>query len=57
MAKDFDNSVYCGHRVDEYCPQCGSQLLGNPLDDRWCSRDDCDYIRFGHERETTLKLD
>lgn len=57
MLDDFDNSVYVGRRVDRYCPQCGAQLLGNPLGDTWCSIVACHYIHFGFEAEIPLDLD
>ena len=32
-----------GNWIDERCPKCGCQLLGNKIGDKWCSFIECDY--------------
>lgn len=37
-----------GDWIDEKCPKCGSQLLGNKAGGSWCSLVGCDY-KDSHE--------
>ena len=39
---DRDNELY-GDWIDERCPKCGANLLGNKVGDKWCSLVGCDY--------------
>jgi len=32
-----------GDWIDEKCPKCGADLLGNKVGDKWCSLVGCDY--------------
>jgi uncharacterized Zn finger protein (UPF0148 family) len=32
-----------GDWIDESCPNCKSQLLGNKVGDKWCSLVGCEY--------------
>lgn len=35
---DRDDELY-GDWIDERCPKCGANLLGNKVGDKWCSLD------------------
>lgn len=32
-----------GDWIDEYCPKCGAQMLGNKIGNEWCSSVICNY--------------
>lgn len=32
-----------GDWIDEYCPKCGAQMLGNKIGNEWCSSVVCNY--------------
>lgn len=34
---------YEGNFIEKNCPKCGARLLGNSVDDEWCSFVECDY--------------
>jgi len=40
-------NYYVGDWIDEKCPICGAQLLGNQNGDKWCS-----YIKCSHDGKT-----
>jgi len=41
--KIIDPDRLIGDWIDEKCPRCAAQLLGNLEGDKWCSYVKCDY--------------
>ena len=41
--KDILTDFFEGDWIDEYCPECNAQLLGNNAGDKWCSYVNCTY--------------
>lgn len=37
------DSNYIGDYIDEWCPICKEQLLGNKAKHKWCSNSNCEY--------------
>lgn len=37
------NDDFLGGKINEKCPKCGADLLGNKMGDKWCSMVGCDY--------------
>lgn len=42
-AERVRNDGFLGEKINEKCPKCGADLLGNKVGDKWCSMAGCDY--------------
>jgi hypothetical protein len=42
-AERVRNDDFLGEKINEKCPKCGANLLGNKVGDKWCSLVGCDY--------------
>lgn len=43
-AERVRNDGFLGEKINEKCPKCGADLLGNKVGDKWCSMAGCDYV-------------
>lgn len=43
MSKKEERLMTKGQYIDEKCPLCGLQLIGNNLGEKWCGHLTCDY--------------
>ena len=43
MSKKQQRYMTKGHYIDEKCPQCGMDLIGNDLGEKWCGYLTCNY--------------
>ena len=41
--KKLDDNDYVGDFIEEWCPICNAQLLGNTIGQKWCSFAGCKY--------------